>query len=103
MFETAEDRASFFAEGEFALIATYTPVGGGAVRDITGNFDNSFLEVEGAEASVARRAPRFRCASSSLDGEGRVNDQLVINTISYRVTVPRPDGHGTTLLWLEKI
>lgn len=102
--ESAADRAAFLSADEFGVTAAYTPEGAGATT-LTGIFDNDWLDlsVEG-EVGVASRNPRLVCRTSDLaDAGGLPNDGiLVINGVTYRIRVVKPDGTGMTELKLEK-
>lgn len=100
--ESAADRLSFLSVDEFGVTATYTPVSGGGSSSVIGIFDNDFLQADGGESVAATRAPRFHCREADLTNNGREGDTLVINAVSYLVTVPHSDGTGMTILWLEK-
>jgi hypothetical protein len=99
--ESPADRAAFLSADDFGVEASYRPVAGGASTTIEGIFDNDFLQVEAEHSAAATRSPRFTCRTADLSLEGRKGDQLVINGVTYLVTVVHPDGTGMTVLWLE--
>lgn len=100
--ESAADRLMMLSADDFGVEATYTPVAGGGSTTVKGIFDNDFVQAEGGESMAASRAPRFHCREDDVTLNGREGDTLVINAVTYKVTVPRSDGTGNTTLWLEK-
>lgn len=112
--ESHADRLMFLSAGDFGCTFLHTPqMGGGAVPDIPGVFDEDFLDqnTEG-QSSIATRSPRMTCATASLLSGGLEGDQITIQTAPsqpdivgrvYQITTPRADGTGMSLLWLERV
>lgn len=113
--ESAADRALFLSVADFGCVFTLQPAGGGvAVSGLAGIFDHDFLPIEGdgGQSSVMTRSPRLLARTADLVNEGRQGDIVTITAAPsqpeltgrlYRVTQPRPDGTGLTLLWLERL
>lgn len=113
--ESPADRLMFLSAGDFGCVFSYQAAGGGlVVPGLAGIFDNDYLGVEGdgAETTVSTRSPRLTCRAADLVGEGTEGDIISITSAPsqpeivgrvYKVTVPRPDGTGMALLWLERM
>lgn len=92
-------RSSLMAD--FGTTATFTHVGGVAAS-VVGIFDNTYEAMDvGGSVSFGVQQPRFYCPSSGvpLVDEG---DELVIDSVTYQVTVVMADGTGFVELQLEK-
>jgi len=101
--ESSADRLLFLSAAEFGVTATYTPVSGGSSSSVAGIFDKEYLEVAGeGEAAVSTTHPIFVCRSVDLTSGGLFDDQLMIDAVSYKVKVIRPDGTGMTTMFLEQ-
>jgi hypothetical protein len=87
----AEDLSVFFDTDEFADAVTYNGV------TINGIFDNAYFEGQGIQGSQ----PVFICPTASVSNALH-GDELVRNSVTYRVVGVEPDGTGVTLLRLEK-
>lgn len=97
--ETAAIRQSLMSD--FGTTATFTHSGSAAVS-VVGIFDNNYEALDvGGSVSFAVQQPRFLCPTSdiSLADEG---DVLVVDAVTYNVTVVMADGTGFTELQLEK-
>ena len=103
--ETAADRAVFVSADEFGVGVSYTQ-GVAAAATFAAIFDNEYLLVDAGEAGVTSVAPALTCRSDDLAmlgaGEARVDDQAVVNGVTYRVSDVRPDGTGMVVLILER-
>ena len=99
--ETATELAIFFETDDFAVDATYTPVGGTS-STVKGIFDSEYLEMEsGGSVAFAINQPRFVCATSDVSTAAE-GDAIVISATDYKVVVVQDDGTGTTTLVLEE-
>lgn len=99
--ETATELAIFFEADDFAVAATYTPVGG-ASSTVNGIFDNEFFEADaGGFVAVATQQPRFVCKTSDVASAAE-GDALIVNAVNYTIRIVQPDGTGTTTLVLEE-
>jgi hypothetical protein len=81
-----------------ALPAYFVDFGATATKSgvaVPGIFDNSY---DSAFDMVAGTGPVFRCQTASAVVAGNT---MVINGVSYTVTVAEPDGTGMTLCRLE--
>ena len=99
--ESAADRLIFLDVDDFGTTASYTVQGGSAV-DISGIFDNEFIEVDaGGTVGVAIQQPIFlfrtSAVSSATDG-----DAITILGVAYTIRIVQDDGTGMTTLVLEK-
>lgn len=111
--ESAADRLMFLSTADFGCEVTYTSAnGGGPVPGIVGIFDNDYLAVDGdgAETDTFTKSPRLTCRSADLSGGGKQDDTITVTSApsqpelvgkTYRCVVPRDDGTGMTVLWLE--
>lgn len=103
--ESAADRAVFFGADDFGVTATLTPQLGDAIT-VNGIFDNAYVLVDMGEAAIATTAPAFTCQTADLEtltaGNARAGDELMVDTVVYRVSDLQPDGTGVTVLILEK-
>jgi len=99
--ETATELAIFFETDDFAVDATFTPVGGTA-STVKGIFDKEYLEMEsGGSVAFAINQPRFVCATSDVSTAAE-GDAIVISATDYKIVVVQEDGTGTTTLVLEE-
>ena len=99
--ETATELAIFFETDDFAVDATYTPVGG-ASSTVKGIFDSEYLEMEsGGSVAFAINQTRFVCATSDVSTAAE-GDAIVISATDYKIVVVQDDGTGTTTLVLEE-
>jgi hypothetical protein len=111
--ESAADRAMFLAADDFGCLVSYQAAKTGElVPDIAGIFDNDYLAIDGdaGDTGVYTTAPRFTCRSADLVLGGQQDDTIVITSAPsqpelvgrvFRCVVPRADGTGMTVLWLE--
>ena len=99
--ETATELAIFFETDDFAVDATFTPVGGTA-STVKGIFDKEYLEMEsGGSVAFAINQPRFVCATSDVSTAAE-GDAIVISETDYKIVVVQEDGTGPTTLVLEE-
>lgn len=98
--ETDIERAVFINADDFALTATYTPVGGEGVS-ISGIFDDGHEEVDaGGGVPFSVTAPQFHTRTADVSGAAE-GDTLAIDGVTYTIRVVMPDGTGMTMLQLE--
>lgn len=103
--ESADDRAAFLDDEDFAIEATYTTAASVSAA-ITGIHDAPHLSRDfgdGAPLSDVRRT--FLCRTADLPNGavgGDAGDTLTIAGTAYRVAGHEPDGTGMTLLILAK-
>ena len=86
----AEDFTDFFDVDEFGVVATFDG------NDVTGIFDNEYVEVEGIES----KKPVFLCSTSDVTTYNR-GAVVVINSVNYSLITKEQDGTGVTLCILE--
>lgn len=88
------------ALGGFANVATFE-LADGSVRQITGIFDDPYLNAEIGEYDVDTSAPRFTCAEADTQGISRkaimILDGKRYNVMGY----PKSDGVGVAIIQLE--
>ena len=97
--ESASIRQSLMSD--FGTTATFTHAGGAAVS-VVGIFDNNYEALDvGGSVSFAVQQPRFLCPTAGipLAEEG---DVLVVDAVTYLITVVMADGTGFTELQIEK-
>lgn len=83
----------------FGTTATYTYASDDSTQQITGVFDNPFIEVNG----TVQRQPMFKNVKlDELSAEPTDTDTLTINSVVYIVRAHEPDSFGATTLILEK-
>lgn len=88
--------------GGFADVATFELVDG-EVRQITGIFDDPYLNAELGEYEVDTSAPRFTCAETDAQGIGR-KDIMTLGGKRYSVMAyPKSDGVGVAIIQLEPL
>jgi hypothetical protein len=119
--ETDEDRAIFFDDDDFGVVASITPTDvqyqpSGDPFDVSGIYDAHSLtrgvkqdNGYSRQAEVQSGPPQFRARSSDLEG---VRSGRAIVTIPPHPNLPaggsfyvhdvQPDGTGTTVLVLKK-
>lgn len=83
----------------FGSDITYSYLDGSPDSAIKGVFDNAFVEVNG----ISTKKPVLRNVKlSDLSAEPVEGDTVTISSVEYTVREHEPDGHGTTILILEK-
>lgn len=90
-----DDLSAVLSTADFSVLASWSE----GSRDIEGIFDNDTIEVETEEGRHMQRTARFHTKSSH---NVAVDNTLVINKITYKVTHEDDDGTGMTMLFLEK-
>jgi len=90
-----EDLSVFFNTDEFAVVATINNV------SVNGIFDREFVSVSSGKVQIEGFRPVFTCATSDVSGVTE-DDLVVVDTVTYRVAFPEPDGTGITRLILRK-
>jgi hypothetical protein len=98
--ETASDLASFFDTDSHGSVATYTPSGGSA-SSINVIFNNEYILVDEGEVGVNSTIPVITCRTSDVSSVA-MNDTFVIDSVTYKSKIIRPDGTGVTEIQLEK-
>lgn len=100
-----EDLNVFFQTdtvGGFADIATFE-LANGEVRQITGIFDDPYLNADLGEYEVDTSNPRFTCAETDAQGIGR-KDIMILDGKRYDVMAyPKSDGVGVVIIQLEPL
>ena len=94
-----EDFTEFFDTDDFAIVAVFKPAAGAQVS-VNGIFDNEYVDIGGPSVSIEGTHPVFRCATSTVPGVAH-DDELIIESVTYKVKGVQPDGTGETLLILE--
>lgn len=102
--ETDEDRAIFFDDADFGVIATVT-IGSDDPFDVEGIFDArhlnrdiSFSNQHNDMAKFSGNGPVFRCRTSDLAGVKVGRATITISGQSYGVHDVKHDGTGTTII-----
>lgn len=86
--------------GGFADVATFE-LADGSVRQITGIFDDPYLNAQTGEYEVDDAQPRFTCAETDAQGIGR-KDVMILDGKRYNVMgYPKSDGVGVAIIPLE--
>lgn len=93
-----EDFSVFLSDDDFAYEATYTPASTGIPVMVNVIFDGAFkdpLSHENIEPQVHGQESDFSTVAD--------DDDIVINSISYKIRTPEPDGTGWITLVLEVV
>lgn len=86
--------------GGFADIATFE-LGDGSVLQITGIFDDPYLNAQIGEYEIDTSNPRFTCAETEAVGIKQY-DYMVLDGKRYNVVgYPKSDGVGVVIIPLE--
>lgn len=88
--------------GGFGDVATFELVDG-SVRQITGIFDDPYLNAELGEYDVDTCQPRFTCKETDAQGISR-KDIMLLDDKRYSVMAyPKSDGVGVVIIQLEPL
>ena len=98
--ESASDLASFFDTDAHGTSVTYTPSGGSA-STINGILNNEFELVDVGDVGVESEIPILTCRTSDVSSVAQ-GDTFVIDSVTYKSVIIRPDGTGITEIVLEK-
>ena len=98
--ETASDLASYFDPNTLGEAVTYTPAGGSG-SSINAIFNNEYVLIPDGEVGVNATQPVVTCVSSDVSGIA-IDDTFLINSVTYKAKVIRPDGTGVTEIQLEE-
>jgi len=90
-----EDLSVYFNKNLGAVDAT---VNGSTV---TGIFDKEYVDIDAGGVPVSGYMPVFRCAESDVAGVAKGWD-VVVNSVNYKIVIPKKDGTGVIDLVLEK-
>lgn len=94
-----EDLGDFLNVDDFATVATLKLQTGGT-REVTGIFDEPYLNAQIGEYEADTSVPRFTCRASDVVGVQR-GDVITVDDQAYDIlTSPQPDGTGMALLKL---
>lgn len=96
-FKALADSVVGLCNSVFGQTVSYTPDEGSPVS-IKGVFNYAWIEVEG----VMTQKPILRIRLADLDEEPGKGDEVEIDEVDYRVVESRVDGHGGTILILQK-
>jgi hypothetical protein len=92
-----ENLSIFFNTDYSSIEAT---ISGGA-EPVIGLFDKEYVDIEVGGIPVSGYMPVFRCAESDVSGILK-GATVVIDSVDYKVVIPKPDGTGVIDLVLEK-
>jgi len=98
--ETASDLASFFDTDAHGTSLSFTP-DGGSTSTINGIFNNEYELIDVGENGVESTVPILTVRSSDVPGLVQ-GDSFVIDSVTYKSVIVRPDGTGITEIQLEK-
>ncbi|QKN87905.1 head-to-tail attachment protein [Acinetobacter phage vB_AbaP_Alexa] len=86
--------------GGFGDVATFE-LADGSVRQITGIFDNPYLNAQTGEYEIDDMQPRFTCPETAAKGIKQY-DYMVLDGKRYNVMgYPKSDGVGVVIIPLE--
>jgi len=98
-----DDLEALFGEYGFAEDASYLPAIGEA-RTVRVIFDEAYQEVDlKTKAPIGSISPAAHMQASSLPDEIDDDDRLIIQGKTYRINVPKPDGHGAVVCRLHRV
>lgn len=100
------DLEALFGEFGFAEDAVYRPESG-EERPVRVIFDEAYQEVDPkSRAPIGSSGPAAHIQASALpadlDDMGE-EDRIVIRDCTYRIVAPKPDGHGSVVLRLNRV
>ena len=98
--ETASDLSSFFDTDSHGSVATYTP-SGGTGSSVNVIFNNEYVLVDEGDVGVNSTLPVITCKTSDVSSIA-IDDSFVIDSVTYKAKIIRPDGTGVTEIQLEK-
>lgn len=99
--ENDDTLAFFLSTNDFAVDATYTPVGGSATT-VSGIYDDPYLAASaGGMVEFTATSPTFLAKTSDFTG-ATYGASLVVSGKTYAVVEVMPDGTGMTTLMLEE-
>ncbi len=99
--ESESDRAVFLNTDDFGVEALYKEDGAGDGVTINVLFEKEDLSIDPEEGDLQNDPPTARARTS--DGPNAAHkDTLAINSVTYEVKTPRPDGEGMTLLRMKE-
>lgn len=93
----------FFNERDFAVVCTYTPRVG-ASYSVNGLFDAEYVAVDplsGTDIQSVR--PRLVINDADLSTTPTAGDRVTVNSVVYTVQERKPQGFGTSELFLWKV
>lgn len=98
-----DDLEALFGEFGFAEDASYLPTSGEA-RPVRVIFDEAYQEVDPkTKAPIGSVSPAAHMQAASLPEELDDDDRLIIRGKTYRINVPKPDGHGAVVCRLHRV
>ena len=96
-----EDLDVFLDADRFASVVVIH-LGAGEIRQVTGIFDDPFLDAKLGEYDLSTTQPRFLAKAIDLDGIDR-GDTLVVDGETFDILEPpRPDGTGLATLAMAR-
>tara|TARA_R100000808_G_scaffold24841_1_gene58699 strand:+ start:2478 stop:2786 length:309 start_codon:yes stop_codon:yes gene_type:complete len=98
--ESTADLNAFFDTDAHGSTVTYTPSGGSA-STINGILNNEFELVDIGDVGVESNIPILTVKTSDVSSVAQ-GDTFVIDSVTYKSVIIRPDGTGITEIVLEK-
>ena len=98
--ESTADLNAFFDTDANGSTVTYTPSGGSA-STINGILNNEFELVDIGDVGVESNIPILTVKTSDVSSVAQ-GDTFVIDSVTYKSVIIRPDGTGITEIVLEK-
>lgn len=96
MIDTLQQDIGFFF-ADFGVKATFA---GG--HEVTGIFDDGYLEINVGEAGQEGSQPEFHCPTKDLPANADEGDVLEIKGFNWRIKNLMQDATGITVLALER-
>lgn len=98
-----DDLEALFGEYGFAEDAVYRPEGG-QERPVRVIFDEAYQELDlKTKAPVGSVGPAVHIQVADLPEEMEEEDRLVVRGKLYRPQAPKPDGHGSAVVRLNRV
>lgn len=91
----AEDKTIYF-DTDFGAVDAL--INGSTVSGI---FDKEYVDIDSGGIPISGFMPIFRCSLSDVPGVVKGVD-VVIDSVNYKVVIPKRDGTGVVDLVLEK-
>ena len=98
--ESTADLNAYFDTDAHGSTVTYTPSGGSA-STINGILNNEFELVDIGDVGVESNIPILTVKTSDVSSVAQ-GDTFVIDSVTYKSVIIRPDGTGITEIVLEK-
>lgn len=99
------DLTALFELGGLTVPVDYCPANApGVIVPLKGIFDEAWCEVDPqSRAPISSTSPAVHMQAGTLPAEPDDADRLIIKGRTWRMLMPKPDGHGVTVYPLKEI